>query len=100
MAVLKKYAKGSLVRLWGIAYAAPTNPLTAEKGALTTPTTKVIKYVDPSGNVVQGPAVTTPTTGVFYIDITVDQEGIWRYQANGDGSFKQGSFEVTGSEFE
>ena len=100
MAVLRKYPLGSLVRLWGIAYAAPTNPLTAEKGALTSPTTKVIKYIKPSGVIGTNTSPTVPTAGVFYIDITVNEPGVWRYQANGDGSYKQASFEVTASEFD
>ena len=100
MAVLKKYPLGSLVRLWGIAYAAPSNPLLSDKGALTTPTTKIIKYVKPSGVIGTVTAPTSSTTGVFYTDVTVDETGIWRYQANGDGSYKQGSFEVVASIFD
>lgn len=96
---LNKYPKGSIVRVWGVARAAPTNPETAEEGALTNPTTKVIKYADPAGNITTDSSPTNTTTGVFYTDITTDQVGRWLYQVNGDGVLKEGAFEVVDSKF-
>lgn len=74
-------------------------------GALTDPTAVVCKYQDPSGNET---TVTYPTsivkvaTGVYYLDISIDEAGTWYYRWNGTGDVQaagEHEFTVRATEF-
>lgn len=61
-------------------------------GALVDPTGVALTVVDPAGAVqtFTGAALTHPSVGVYEAEVTVDQEGFWRFRLEGtvpgDGS--------------
>lgn len=59
-------------------------------GTATDPTTVSLAVTDPSGNVDTytwaGGTVTKSATGVFYKDVTVDEDGVWEFKWTGTGT--------------
>lgn len=60
-------------------------------GAVADPTTIVVMYRDPSGNVttktyVSDPEVVRDSLGGFHLDIDVDEAGTWTYRVEGAGA--------------
>ena len=78
------YDVGDLVRV--------TGTFTNSAGAAADPTAVLFKYKDPSGNkttLTYGTdvSVVKSSTGVYYVDVNVDEIGYWyyRWQATGTG---------------
>jgi hypothetical protein len=57
---------------------------------LTDPTTISLAVTDPSGNTdtytYAGATITKSSTGVYYKDVTVDEDGVWEYTWTGTGT--------------
>lgn len=55
---------------------------------LSDPTVVVAKTRDPSGNVttISGGSVTKDSTGVYHVDVTLDESGTWWYRFEGTGA--------------
>lgn len=78
-------------------------------GTAASPTTAVLRVLDPSGNE-STPSVTANTnpeteageTGTYYGEVIPDESGRWRWRWEGDGTIEatdEGSFFVEESEF-
>lgn len=83
-----EYDIGDSVRLQGT--------FTDVDGAAFDPDTVTVKYQDPSGNDTSSTSATQSATGVYYLDIEVDEGGIWYYRFEGTatGGAKQGAEET------
>ena len=63
------------------------------------------KYLDPSGNETENTSPTKSATGVYYVDIPIDEAGTWYYRFEGEtsGGANQGGeetyFYVSSSQF-
>lgn len=74
-------------------------------GLVADPTTVTIKHKDPSGNVTTETYpgnVTKSGTGVYYLDISIDETGRWRFRGEGTGNVEaavEGSFGVRDTYF-
>lgn len=60
-------------------------------GAEADPTAVTVKIKDPSGNVETfvydtDPEVLNPSTGIYYIDQTINESGVWRHRWAGTGA--------------
>ncbi len=59
-------------------------------GIQADPTTSTVKTLAPDGTVVTktnaDPEVTSPATGDWVYDLTLDQEGVWTYRWEGVGA--------------
>ena len=91
------YDKGDAVRLKGTFTVS---------SVLTDPTTVTLKVKDSDGTIstytYSGGTVTKLSTGVYYKDVTVSNDGIWYYRFESTGAVAaagEGSFEVRRSEF-
>jgi len=91
------YDKGGAVRLKGTFTVS---------SVLTDPTTVTLKVKDSDGTIstytYSGGTVTKLSTGIYYKDVTVSNDGIWYYKFESTGTVtaaKEGSFEVRRSEF-
>lgn len=78
------YDIGDLVRI--------TGTFTNSAGVVIDPTTVLFKHKDPSGNKTTltygvDSAVVRTSTGVYYVDLSVDEVGTWyyRWQSTGTG---------------
>lgn len=65
-------------------------------GVDTDPTTVTAKVEDPAKTVntyvyLTDPEVVRETTGVYYIDVNLNQGGIWHYRFEGEGDLKAAS---------
>ncbi len=60
-------------------------------GVLVVPTAVVLTVVDPSDNE-STPTVSTPSTGAYQVDVSIDEAGTWEYRWAGTGSY-QGAVE-------
>lgn len=82
---------GDRVRVWAEFKTAA--------GVAADPSTVVCKYQDPSGNettVTYPTSIVQVSTGVYYLDIDVDEAGTWYYRWNGTGDVKaSGEHEFT-----
>jgi len=74
--------------------------------SLTDPSTVTLKVEDPSGNIdtytYALAEITKSSTGNYYKDVTVDEEGTWKYRWAGTGTVvaaDEGELEVTRSVF-
>ncbi len=95
------YDVGDLVRV--------TGTFTDVDGVATDPDVVRVKYQDPSGNDTTDLYGTNNTvksaTGVYYLDIDIDEAGIWYYRIEGEtsGGAGQGAaeswFSVNSSQF-
>lgn len=95
------YDVGDLVRV--------TGTFTDADGAATDPDVVRIKYQDPSGNDTTDLYGTNNTvksaTGVYYLDIDIDEAGTWYYRVEGETSAQVGQgaaesfFEAKASQF-
>jgi hypothetical protein len=72
----------------------------------TDPTAVILKVKDPSGNIATYTyalsEITKSATGVYYKDISIDEDGEWHYNFTGTGTVEtadETSFEVEHSEF-
>lgn len=94
------YDVGDLVRV--------TGTFTDSSGNAQDPTAVYCAFKDPSGNVTtyqygQDAALEKSSTGVYYVDIDVDEAGVWYYrwyatgtgQAAGESTFSVREQEVT-----
>jgi hypothetical protein len=79
------YEVGDLVRI--------TGTWTDADDVVTDPNTVLAQHTDPSGNEVSlttTTGITKDSTGVYYFDLDLDEEGHWPYrfyaQASGDSS--------------
>lgn len=93
------YPQGATVRI-----VAKFRARTASQniGDLTNPAAVVFKYENPNGQettVTYPASIVRPTTGIYYLDITVSIPGIWRWRTNGDGSIVDGIFTVNPAVF-
>lgn len=83
---INQYTSGDVVRV--------TATFTDLAGTETDPSTVTVLYEDPSGNVtskvygVDGEVVKS-ATGIYYIDITTDEGGVWKYRFEGTGTVPQ-----------
>lgn len=71
-------------------------------GALTNPTTVIFSYQNPDGSETSKTypdTIVRATTGIYYLDITANRAGIWRWRTDGDGSVEEGQFTVEASVF-
>ena len=69
--------------------------------ALADPTTVVGKVKDPSGNITT-PTVTKDSTGIYRMDIPLDEQGRWYYRMEGIGTLiaaSEGSFTARPTQF-
>ena len=75
------YDIGDVVRL--------TATFTDTGGSYADPTLVTFSVVDPSGNgstdTSTGAVVAHPSTGVYTIDVSVDEAGVWQYKVNSTG---------------
>lgn len=56
-------------------------------GALTDPTTITVTFWDPSGNATTSTSSwTNSSVGVYYLDLTTDEDGTWYYKWVGAGA--------------
>lgn len=93
------YDKGDLVR--------NTGTWTDAAGAAVDPTTVVFKYTDPGGVTMTltystDPEVVRSSTGIYYVDVSIDEVGRWitRWESTGTGQAAgEGEFYIRRSEF-
>lgn len=92
-----EYDIGDLVRIQGT--------FTDVNDAAFDPDVVTVKYKDPSGNITTNTSASNPSTGVYTVDVTVDESGVWYYRFEGTasgGAYQGGEetyFSVTASEF-
>jgi hypothetical protein len=91
------YDKGDLVRV---------KATFTVNAVLTDPTTITLKVKDPEGTVTTytyaGGAVSKTSTGLYYKDVSVTNDGMWYYRFEGTGTVQsagESSFRVRKSEF-
>ena len=91
------YDKGDLVRIHATFTAS---------SVVADPTTVTLKVKDPDGVITTytygGGTVTKSSTGVYYKDVSVSNDGMWYYRIEGTGAVQsagEGSFRVRKSEF-
>jgi hypothetical protein len=91
------YDKGDAVRL---------KATFTVSSVVTDPTTVTLKVKDSDGTIstytYAGGTITKLSTGIYYKDVTVSNDGIWYYRFEGTGSCiaaGENSFEVRRSEF-
>ena len=78
---MNTYHLGTSVRL--------TGTFTDSSGAAADPTAVSVIVRDPSGNettYTYGATITRTGTGVYYQDVTTDEEGFWYYEWQGTGA--------------
>lgn len=73
---------------------------------LTDPTTATLTVFDPSENTdnysLSGATITKLSDGIFYVDIDLDEAGVWYFKWTSTGAVKaakQGQFEVAAANF-
>lgn len=91
------YDKGDLVRV---------KATFTVSSVLTDPTTVTLKVKDPDGTIstytYTGGTITKSSTGVYYKDVSVSNDGAWYYRFEGTGTCQtaaEGMFKVRKSEF-
>lgn len=72
------YDIGDIVRLSGT--------FTDTGGEPIDPTAVTVQYLDPDGNVTTQGSLNHPSTGFYYVDITVDSPGVWAYRIYSTGT--------------
>lgn len=93
---INTYDKGDTIRLW--AYFKVSN-------VYTDPTTITLKVKDSDGTITTYTyalgQITKSSTGIYYKDISLNNDGLWYYRYEGTGVAAAGekSFEVRRSEF-
>lgn len=98
-ALTNRYDIGDLVRISG--------SFVDDAGDAANPVNVTIQYKNPSGEVTElvygtDPEVQRPSTGEFYVDITVDEPGYWFYRIASSGIVQdaaEGQFFVKESYF-
>lgn len=92
-----EYDIGDLVRIQGT--------FTDADSVAFDPDVVTVKHKDPSGNTATSTSATNPSVGVYTVDVTVDESGIWYYRFEGTtsgGAYQGGEesyFVVARSEF-
>jgi hypothetical protein len=83
-----EYDIGDLVRIQGT--------FTDADSVAFDPDVVTAKYLDPSGNTTTDASPTNSATGVYYIDVPVDEYGTWYYRFEGktSGDALQGAEET------
>ena len=91
------YDKGDLVRV---------KATFTVSSVVTDPTTVTLKVKDPDGTITTytyaGGTVTKTSTGLYYKDVSVSNDGVWYYRFEGTGacqSAAEAQFKVRKSEF-
>lgn len=82
MSTANTYDIGDVVRI--------TGTFRSTAGVLANPSKVTFKYEDPSANVVTvtstSGTVFNPSTGLFYVDVSPDEPGVWEYRIYSTGS--------------
>lgn len=85
VAVMNNYVVGNTVRL------ATATAFKNSAGVITDPTTVAVKYRKPDGTVVTNNAPTKDGTGLYHVDVVIDQVGEWWYRFEGHGNLEAAS---------
>lgn len=99
MPVANQYPNGASFRMVAI---FRTRNADQSPGALTNPTTVTFSYENPNGTevvVVYPTSIVRPATGIYYLDVSLNVVGTWRYRMDGDGTVYEGTVECVPSVF-
>ena len=100
---ISSYDTGDVVRLGNHSTNTATAAFTDALGVATDPSVVTLVVDKPDGTTTTtytyggSPALSKETTGRYYVDVTIDQAGLWAYRLAGTGTAQaadEGQFHV------